>query len=82
MLTPLQHATRVIKIVVGFTVLVAGIAMLVLPGQGILTIMLALGILGTEFIWAQRLLQRMKEKARQAADIVKRKPRPSGPGAA
>lgn len=69
----LQHAKRVIKIVIGFTVLAAGIAMLVLPGQGILTIMLALAILGTEFVWARRLLDKMKQKAAEAKDAIWRK---------
>ena len=69
----LQHAKRLIKIVVGFTLLVAGLVMLVLPGQGILTIMAALAILATEYVWARRLLDRMKEKAQQAVDVVRRK---------
>lgn len=66
----LQRAKRLIKIVVGFTLLAAGIAMLVLPGQGILTIMAALAILGTEFVWARRLLDRVKQKAKEAKDAV------------
>ena len=75
MLTPLQHAKRVIKIVVGFTLLVAGIAMLFLPGQGILTIMAALAILGTEYLWARRLLEKMKQKGRDTMDAIRRKPK-------
>jgi uncharacterized protein (TIGR02611 family) len=67
------RAKRLIKIVVGFTLLVAGIAMLVLPGQGILTIMAALAILATEYVWARRLLNRMKEKGREAVDAVRRR---------
>jgi uncharacterized protein (TIGR02611 family) len=75
MLTPLQHARRVIKIVVGFTLLAAGIAMLVLPGQGILTIMAALAILATEYVWARRLLEQMKQKGRDTMDAIRRKPK-------
>jgi len=69
----LQHAKRVIKIVMGFTVLAAGVAMLVLPGPGIVTIMLGLAILGAEYVWARRLLDRMKTKARDARDAVLRR---------
>ena len=70
--TPLQHAKRLIKVVVGFTVLAGGVAMLVLPGHGIVTIMLGLAILAAEFVWARRLLDRMKENARKAMDTVRR----------
>ena len=73
MKTPLQHARRVIKIVVGFTVLAGGVAMLVLPGPGILTIMAGLAILAAEFLWARRLLDKMKDTARDARDAVLRK---------
>ena len=69
----LQQARRLIKIVVGFTLLAIGVAMLVLPGPGIVTIMLALAILGAEFVWARRLLDRMKAAARDAVDKVRRK---------
>ncbi len=69
----LQHAKRVIKIVIGFTVLAGGVAMLVLPGPGILTIMAGLAILAAEFVWARRLLDHMKDKARDARDAVLRK---------
>ena len=69
----LQQARRLIKIVVGFTLLFIGVAMLALPGPGIGTIMLALVILGAEFVWARRLLDRMKSAARGARDAIRRK---------
>lgn len=47
--------------VVGGGVLFVGVAMLVLPGPAILVIPLGLAILGTEFFWARRWLQRAKE---------------------
>lgn len=67
----LQQARRLIKIVVGFTLLAIGVAMLVLPGPGIVMIMLALAILGAEFVWARRLLDRMKAAARDAVDKIR-----------
>lgn len=69
----LRRAKRLIKMVMGFTMLAIGAAMLVLPGPGIVTIMLALAVLGTEFVWARRLLERMKAAARDAKDAVRRK---------
>jgi len=66
----LRHAKRLIKVVVGFTLLLVGVAMLVLPGPGIVTIMLGLGILAAEFVWARRLLDRLKQGARAARDVV------------
>ena len=47
--------------------------MLVLPGPGLLVIIVGLAILATEYVWAQRLLQVAKEKATQAKDMVLRK---------
>ncbi len=73
MISGLRQAKRLIKIVVGFTLLLIGIAMLVLPGPGIVMIMLALAILGAEFVWARRLLERMKSAAGGAVDAIRRK---------
>lgn len=47
---------------IGGAVILAGIAMLVLPGPGWLTIFLGLGILGTEFEWARRILRWLRMK--------------------
>jgi len=58
----LKQAKRLIVIVVGFTVLLGGVAMLVLPGPAILVIPLGLAILATEFVWARRLLNKVKSK--------------------
>lgn len=69
----LQQAKRLVKVVVGFTLLIGGVAMLVLPGPGIVTIMLALAILAAEFVWADRLLKRMKSAAGEAIDSIRRK---------
>jgi uncharacterized protein (TIGR02611 family) len=59
----MQKAKRLLRIVLGFTLLVVGVAMLVLPGPGWLTIGFGLVVLAAEFIWARRLLNRLKEQA-------------------
>jgi uncharacterized protein (TIGR02611 family) len=56
----LKQAKRLIVSVVGFTVLLIGIAMIVLPGPAFIVIPLALAILATEFVWARRLLNKIK----------------------
>ena len=58
----IQQAKRFLKILVGFTLLVLGIVMVLTPGPGVLTIALALGVLAAEFVWARRLLDRVKEQ--------------------
>ena len=57
-----QQARRYLKIIAGFSLLVLGIAMVVTPGPGSVTILLALGVLAAEFVWARRLLDRLKDQ--------------------
>jgi len=59
-LKTLQQAKRLIVIVVGSTILLMGIAMIVLPGPAVLVIPVGLGVLATEFVWARRLLNKLK----------------------
>jgi len=56
------QAKRVIVAITGMTVLLIGIAMIVLPGPAIVVIPIGLGILATEFIWARKLLARVKDR--------------------
>lgn len=56
----LQQAKRLVKIVFGFTLLVLGVIMLVTPGPGAVAIGFGLALLAAEFVWAQRLLNRLK----------------------
>ena len=52
---------RVVVGVIGGTIVLIGIALLVLPGPALIVIPLGLLILGSEFAWARRLLRRGKE---------------------
>jgi membrane protein implicated in regulation of membrane protease activity len=56
----LQRAKRLVKIVMGFTCLFLGIIMLVTPGPGAVAIGFGLALLAAEFVWARRLLNRLK----------------------
>lgn len=46
--------------VAGFGLVISGILLLVLPGPGILVILLGLAVLAREFGWARRLLDRVR----------------------
>ena len=59
-LDPLRQARRLVKIVVGFTLLVLGAIMLITPGPGVPAIIFGLALLAAEFVWARRLLNRLK----------------------
>ena len=59
----LDHAPRIRKVVVaviGGTIVLVGIAMIVLPGPGSLVIPVGLVILASEFAWARHVLNRGK----------------------
>jgi uncharacterized protein (TIGR02611 family) len=58
----IKRARRLVVTVVGFTLLLAGLALVVLPGPAIVVIPVALGILATEYVWARRLLRKTKER--------------------
>lgn len=77
-----RTARRVAVAVIGATVILAGIAMLVLPGPGLLTIAAGLALLGVEFAFARRWLAAVRERARAAAAKAKqRRHAHSGPPA-
>jgi uncharacterized protein (TIGR02611 family) len=61
---------RVVVFVVGGLIVLAGLAMLVLPGPGWLVIILGVAVLATEFAWAERLLARVKGWAERAKDAA------------
>jgi uncharacterized protein (TIGR02611 family) len=66
----LQQTKRFLKILFGFTLLALGVIMIVTPGPGWLTIILGLGLLAAEFVWARRLLDHMKEQGLRIRDTV------------
>jgi tellurite resistance protein TerC len=61
----LRQVKKLVVAVVGFTMLIAGIAMILLPGPAFIFIPAGLAILATEFLWAKKLLQKVKEKLRR-----------------
>ena len=74
---PVTHAVwRAAVLLVGLTVLAAGVAMLALPGPGWVAIFLGLVILSSEFAWAHRLAQPL----RRAFDWAKARAQRKGKG--
>jgi uncharacterized protein (TIGR02611 family) len=62
-----RYGKRIVVVLAGSAVLIAGVAMLVLPGPGLLVIIAGLAILSSEFEWADRLRLRIRERAEAAA---------------
>jgi hypothetical protein len=50
-------------LLIGSSVLLIGVVMLVTPGPAMVVIPLGLAILGTEFLWARRIIKRLKKQA-------------------
>ena len=55
-------AVRLVRMTAGSLLLLAGLAMLALPGPGWLTIALGLGILAQDVPWAERTLERVRKR--------------------
>jgi uncharacterized protein (TIGR02611 family) len=61
----LKKARRLIIGVIGLTILLIGIALIVLPGPAFIVIPIGLAILATEFAWARRILKKVKNKIKE-----------------
>jgi hypothetical protein len=62
-----KHSKRVVLEVIGWTLVLAGIAALVLPGPGLLAIFAGLVILSQQYEWAERRVEPVKQKALKGA---------------
>lgn len=58
-----QGARRVLGLVVGWLLVLVGLAALVLPGPGLLALVAGLAVLAQQYEWARRWLRPVKEKA-------------------
>lgn len=66
-----RSSKRIAVTVVGGAVLLGGLAMLVLPGPGILVVAVGFAILGTEYAWAASALDKTKRAAATAGGIAR-----------
>jgi uncharacterized protein (TIGR02611 family) len=64
----LKPIRQLIIFILGISVIIVGIAMLVLPGPGTIVIPAGLAILATEFVWARRWLNYLKRRAKEVAE--------------
>lgn len=68
----LRSTKRVAITVVGGALVLGGLAMLVLPGPGILVVAIGFAVLGTEYAWAAVAFERTKKTAAQAGRMAQR----------
>ena len=62
MINTIKQIKKIIVAIIGFTILFIGVLLIVLPGPAFIVIPLGLGILATEFVWARRILEKVKDK--------------------
>ena len=65
-----RSSKRIAVFVLGGALVVGGLAMLVLPGPGILVVIAGLAVLATEFAWAEHLLDKAKQQAGKAKEGI------------
>jgi uncharacterized protein (TIGR02611 family) len=63
---------RVPFALLGFTVVLIGLALLVLPGPGLLVMAAGFAMLALEFAWAERVLERTLERMTRTTQAVRR----------
>ncbi len=71
---PLRFLKRIAIAIIGGTVILVGVVMIVTPGPALVVIPAGLAILATEFIWARRLLKRVKRQAQRWTKRANRAP--------
>ncbi|MEY4165496.1 MAG: hypothetical protein RL419_1338 [Actinomycetota bacterium] len=65
-----RNTRRLVVTLVGFSILGAGLAMLVLPGPGIIVVLFGFAVLAREFTWAERALDKTATSAASATTKV------------
>lgn len=66
----LGSTRKVLVAVGGGTLILLGLALMVLPGPGWLTLAAGFALLATEFVWARRALKRAREGAASLAESL------------
>jgi uncharacterized protein (TIGR02611 family) len=69
--TVLRTTRTVLVVVAGVSVLLVGVAMIVLPGPAFVVIPAGLAILGIEFAWARRWLAELRRRGDQALGVLR-----------
>ena len=66
-----RSSKRIAVSVVGGALVLAGIAMLVLPGPGIVVVAIGFAVLGTEYVWAATALEHTKRIAVRSGELAR-----------
>ncbi|MDB5170200.1 MAG: Protein of unknown function, transrane [Candidatus Saccharibacteria bacterium] len=74
---PVKVARKIGVAIIGFPILLAGIAMLVLPGPGLLVVLLGLLIISWEFEWAKNYVEKVRTQLNKVSDITKKRGKPT-----
>ena len=69
-LRTVAQVRRIFLILVGFTLLLLGIMMIFTPGPGTPVILMGLALLAAEFVWARRIVDRIKRESARLKDIL------------
>jgi uncharacterized protein (TIGR02611 family) len=69
-LRTVEQVRRIFLILAGFTLLALGIVMIFTPGPGTPVILMGLGLLAAEFVWARRIMERIKREAARWKDAL------------
>ncbi len=67
-----EQVRRIFLIVAGFTLLLLGLILIFTPGPGTPVILMGLGLLAAEFVWARRLMDRIKREGARLKDALLR----------
>ena len=68
----LRFLRKLCVAVIGGTIVALGVALIVLPGPAVLVIPAGVAVLATEFVWAERLLIRIRRLADRILQRAKR----------
>jgi uncharacterized protein (TIGR02611 family) len=66
----IEQVRRFSRILAGFTLLLVGVIMFFTPGPGWIVVFLGLTLFAAEFVWAKRLVDRMKHEGTRLKDTV------------
>lgn len=66
-----RNSKRAAISVAGLALVAVGVVMLVLPGPGLVVIILGLAVLATEYVWAATALEHTKKAAAKGGNIAK-----------
>lgn len=66
-----REGKRIAVGIVGGIIVIVGIVLMPLPGPGIAVVLAGLAVLATQFPWAQDLLDRARDRVREAIDRLR-----------